>query len=107
MPFSLALLLSPLAPPLPHIRLTANATCDFLLVVSVRFCVCVGGGGMSHLSCLCLCLWACARAEQESRLVMLPLESHSYQARESVLHMCAEIDEWLIKHLGADGEVES
>jgi hypothetical protein len=36
---------------------------------------------------------------QESKLVMLPLESHSYQARESVLHMCAEMDEWLSKHL--------
>ena len=42
---------------------------------------------------------------QESRLVMLPLESHSYQARESVLHMCAEMDDWLSKHL--DGEAKA
>ena len=48
---------------------------------------------------MCVCLICCV---QESKLVMLPLESHSYQARESVLHMCAEIDEWLSKHLTAE-----
>jgi dipeptidyl aminopeptidase/acylaminoacyl peptidase len=36
---------------------------------------------------------------KETRLVMLPLESHSYQARESVLHMCWEMDAWLARHL--------
>jgi dipeptidyl aminopeptidase/acylaminoacyl peptidase len=30
-----------------------------------------------------------------ARLVMLPLESHSYRARESVLHMLAETIDWL------------
>ncbi len=31
----------------------------------------------------------------ESRLVMLPLEGHSYRARESILHMAWEQEEWL------------
>jgi len=39
---------------------------------------------------------------KESRLVMLPLESHSYQARESVLHMIREMDDWLSKHLSKE-----
>jgi dipeptidyl aminopeptidase/acylaminoacyl peptidase len=30
-----------------------------------------------------------------ARLVILPAESHGYQARESVLHMLWEMDEWL------------
>ena len=30
-----------------------------------------------------------------ARLVMLPYESHGYQARESVLHMLWEQDQWL------------
>ena len=30
-----------------------------------------------------------------SRLVMLPNESHSYRARESILHMLWEQDRWL------------
>jgi dipeptidyl aminopeptidase/acylaminoacyl peptidase len=30
-----------------------------------------------------------------ARLVLLPLESHAYQARESVLHVLAEMDLWL------------
>ncbi len=30
-----------------------------------------------------------------SRLIMLPHEQHSYQARESILHMLWEIDQWL------------
>jgi len=34
-----------------------------------------------------------------ARLVMLPSESHGYRARESVLHMLAETDEWLTRHL--------
>jgi len=33
------------------------------------------------------------------RLVMLPLESHGYAARESVMHMLWEQDQWLEKHL--------
>jgi len=35
-----------------------------------------------------------------ARLVMLPNESHGYRARESILHMLAETDEWLTRHLG-------
>ncbi|WNO59816.1 alpha/beta hydrolase family protein [Rheinheimera sp. MMS21-TC3] len=34
-----------------------------------------------------------------SRLVMLPLEGHHYQARESVLHVLWEQQQWLAKHL--------
>ncbi len=33
------------------------------------------------------------------RLVMLPKESHGYRAKESVLHMLWEQDEWLEKHV--------
>jgi dipeptidyl aminopeptidase/acylaminoacyl peptidase len=33
------------------------------------------------------------------RLVMLPAESHSYQARESILHMLWEMDRWLEKNV--------
>ena len=33
------------------------------------------------------------------RLVMLPHESHGYQARESVMHMLWEIIEWLDKYV--------
>ena len=36
----------------------------------------------------------------DARLVMLPLEGHSYLARESVLHQAAEISDWLAEHLG-------
>ena len=36
-----------------------------------------------------------------ARLVMLPNESHGYRARESILHMLAETDEWLEKHVKA------
>jgi dipeptidyl aminopeptidase/acylaminoacyl peptidase len=32
-----------------------------------------------------------------AKLVMLPKESHGYRARESILHMLAETDEWLSK----------
>jgi dipeptidyl aminopeptidase/acylaminoacyl peptidase len=35
----------------------------------------------------------------KARLVMLPLESHGYRARESVLHMLWEQDRWLEKYL--------
>ncbi len=34
-----------------------------------------------------------------ARLVMLPYESHAYQARESILHVLAEMDCWLEIHL--------
>lgn len=37
-----------------------------------------------------------------ARLVMLPLESHGYRARESVLHMLHETVTWLNEHLAAD-----
>jgi len=33
------------------------------------------------------------------RLVMLPHESHSYRAKESVMHMLWEMHEWLERHL--------
>ena len=35
-----------------------------------------------------------------ARLVILPKESHGYRARESVLHMLWEMDQWLKFHLG-------
>ncbi len=34
-----------------------------------------------------------------ARLVMLPNESHGYRARESILHMLAETDEWLQRYV--------
>jgi dipeptidyl aminopeptidase/acylaminoacyl peptidase len=34
-----------------------------------------------------------------ARLVMLPLESHGYMARESVLHVLAEMFEWFDKYV--------
>ncbi|NND05954.1 MAG: S9 family peptidase [Saprospiraceae bacterium] len=34
-----------------------------------------------------------------TRLVMLPHESHGYRARESVMHMLWEMDEWLEKYV--------
>jgi dipeptidyl aminopeptidase/acylaminoacyl peptidase len=36
------------------------------------------------------------------RLVMLPNESHGYRARESVLHMLWEMNEWMEKYAGQD-----
>lgn len=35
-----------------------------------------------------------------ARLVMLPLESHSYRARESILHVLWETQEWLDRYVG-------
>ncbi len=35
-----------------------------------------------------------------ARLVLLPRESHAYQARESVLHLLWEQDQWLQRYLG-------
>jgi dipeptidyl aminopeptidase/acylaminoacyl peptidase len=34
-----------------------------------------------------------------ARLVMLPHESHGYRGRESVLHVLAEMFEWLDKYV--------
>ena len=34
-----------------------------------------------------------------ARLVMLPNESHGYRARESILHMLAESDDWLQRYV--------
>jgi dipeptidyl aminopeptidase/acylaminoacyl peptidase len=34
-----------------------------------------------------------------ARLVMLPHESHGYRARESILHMLAETNDWLEQHV--------
>ena len=34
-----------------------------------------------------------------ARLVMLPKESHGYQAKESILHMLWEQDQWLEKYV--------
>jgi dipeptidyl aminopeptidase/acylaminoacyl peptidase len=34
-----------------------------------------------------------------ARLVMLPNESHGYRGRESVLHVLAEMFEWLDKYV--------
>lgn len=38
-----------------------------------------------------------------SRLVLLPHESHGYAARENILHMLWEMDEWLEKHVKNKG----
>jgi dipeptidyl aminopeptidase/acylaminoacyl peptidase len=35
----------------------------------------------------------------KARLVLLPDESHGYRARESVLHMLWEMNEWLDKYV--------
>ena len=40
------------------------------------------------------------------RLVMLPEESHGYQARESILHMLWETTEWLDEHVKRAGPPE-
>jgi len=37
-----------------------------------------------------------------SRLVMLPNESHAYRARESIMTMLAESEDWLDRWLGAE-----
>jgi dipeptidyl aminopeptidase/acylaminoacyl peptidase len=38
-----------------------------------------------------------------ARLVMLPKESHGYQARESLMHMVWEMDAWLERHVKGAG----
>ncbi|WP_400077771.1 alpha/beta hydrolase family protein [Winogradskyella sp. R77965] len=40
------------------------------------------------------------------RLVMLPKESHGYRAKESIMHMLWEQDQWLDKHVKNKGEKE-
>jgi dipeptidyl aminopeptidase/acylaminoacyl peptidase len=40
------------------------------------------------------------------RLVMLPKESHGYRAKESIMHMLWEQDQWLDKHVKNRAEVE-
>ena len=39
-----------------------------------------------------------------SRLVLLPFESHGYAAKDNILHMLWEMDEWLEKHVKNKGE---
>lgn len=39
-----------------------------------------------------------------ARLVMLPNESHGYRARESILHMLSETENWLEQHVGKVGQ---
>jgi dipeptidyl aminopeptidase/acylaminoacyl peptidase len=41
-----------------------------------------------------------------SRLVLLPYESHGYAARENILHMLWEMDEWLENHVKNKGVAE-
>ncbi len=42
-----------------------------------------------------------------ARLVILPKESHGYSAKESILHMLWEQDEWLEKYVKNKGETET
>ncbi len=41
-----------------------------------------------------------------ARLVMLPLESHGYRARESIMHMLWEMTSWLDEHVKKKGKVD-
>ncbi len=41
------------------------------------------------------------------RLVMLPKESHGYRAKESIMHMLWEQDQWLEKHLKGKQEIDA
>ena len=43
----------------------------------------------------------------ECRLVLLPHESHSYRGEESVLHILAEMSDWLDKYTATAGEPSS
>ena len=38
---------------------------------------------------------------KEAKLVLLPYEGHSYEAKESILHMLAQMEEWLDKWNGS------
>ncbi|MFQ5676513.1 MAG: alpha/beta hydrolase family protein, partial [bacterium] len=40
-----------------------------------------------------------------ARLVMLPYESHGYRARESIMHMLWEMNNWLEKYVKRTGEI--
>jgi dipeptidyl aminopeptidase/acylaminoacyl peptidase len=42
-----------------------------------------------------------------TRLVMLPMESHGYRARESVLHTLAETIDWFDEHLAVETVIEA
>ena len=42
-----------------------------------------------------------------ARLVMLPKESHGYRAKESILHMLWEQDQWLDKYVKNKGKMEA
>ena len=42
-----------------------------------------------------------------ARLVMLPKESHGYSAKESILHMLWEQDQWLEKYVKNAGKEEA
>ena len=39
------------------------------------------------------------RSWRRCRLVLLPYESHSYLARENILHLLYEVDTWLMKYV--------
>ena len=39
-----------------------------------------------------------------ARLVMLPNESHGYRAKESILHMLGEQDQWFEKYVKNKGD---
>ena len=40
-----------------------------------------------------------------ARLVLLPAEEHGYRARESVLHVAAEMLDWVERHVPGPAEV--
>jgi hypothetical protein len=42
---------------------------------------------------------SCCSVGGTARLVLLPYESHGYRARESVLHVLAEMFEWTDKYI--------
>ena len=42
-----------------------------------------------------------------TRLVLLPHESHGYAARESILHVLAEMDAWLRQYCNKTAEPQS
>ncbi|MDR0756905.1 MAG: prolyl oligopeptidase family serine peptidase [Tannerella sp.] len=39
-----------------------------------------------------------------SRLVILPYESHAYSAKENILHLLCEVDEWLDRYVKNNGQ---
>ena len=42
-----------------------------------------------------------------ARLVMLPKESHGYRAKESIMHMIWEQDQWLEEHVKNKSSLET